>query len=367
MTHPSGALRPFRPVRPFLPSRTLLVSAVLTVLAGSAAAQSSSVTLFGVLDLSMRRVKTGDTSLTKMSTNGTTPSRFGLRGVESLGNGYAASFWLEGDVSADTGTGGSKLFGRRSTVALAGPLGELQFGRDTLGAYRDLVQFDAFAHTGVGGIGNLINVLSTTVTPAGSATASATDRARADNLVQYTLPATLGGVYGHLQWHPGEGGKGAGNGLRLGYKGFGLDIAGAVNNIDVNQGDLRIANVGATYDIGPVRLSGLYQQMRLDPVNVAAADIRQNTWQLGTTVKVSAAGAVRAAFTKTSNYARARQFAVGYLHDLSKRTALYATYAQVKNQNGTATFVVNDAPTITAPNTGLLKSSGVEFGLRHSF
>ena len=58
----------------------------------------------------------------------------------------------------------------------------------------------------------------------------------------------------------------------------------------------------------------------------------------------------------------ANQFAVGYIYNLSKRTAVYGTAAYIKNK-GNATFAVASAPTLVAGG----KSTGAEVGLRHSF
>lgn len=155
----------------------------------------------------------------------------------------------------------------------------------------------------------------------------------------------------------------------MGYKAGPLDVAASINNIDVGQGDYRIVDVGALYDFSQFKLMGQYLQLKLSPGS-GAVSTKQAVWQLGTLVPVSAAGALRATYTKANLLASARQLAVGYVHELSKRTALYATYAtyaNVKNQNTRANFVVNDAAAISAPNTGLLKPSGYEIGLRHSF
>ena len=58
----------------------------------------------------------------------------------------------------------------------------------------------------------------------------------------------------------------------------------------------------------------------------------------------------------------ARQIGVGYVHNLSKRTAVYTSYARLKNR-GQATYTVsgNRAP------LGGHTSTGLEFGVRHTF
>ncbi len=53
--------------------------------------------------------------------------------------------------------------------------------------------------------------------------------------------------------------------------------------------------------------------------------------------------------------------ALGYIHHLSKRTALYTTWARLKNSGGAA-LALNGAT--TAPNTS---SNGLDLGIRHSF
>ena len=85
--------------------------ALLAVLAGisaSAAAQSS-VTLFGILDINARYVKNGDLKVKSLSTDGVNSSRLGVRGVEDLGDGLKAGFWLESAVNPDTGTSNLSL------------------------------------------------------------------------------------------------------------------------------------------------------------------------------------------------------------------------------------------------------------------
>ena len=345
--------------------KSLLALAALTAFAGAASAQSS-VTLFGVVDASLRSVKTGPVSTKKLGSDGNSSSRFGFRGVEDLGSGLAATFWLEAGFAPDTGTTNAKLFNRRSTVGLSGSFGEVRLGRDNLAIWNSEVQFDPFGGVGVGSVSNLVTALGGELTAAvGPVAAVPIDNKRADNQVAYFLPGGLGGVYGQAQFGFGEGAAaGKSNGGRLGYKGFGFDAAVTGNNINVIGGKYKILSVGASYDAQVVKLTAQIYRIK---VTSFAPERKEKVWAVGAIVPVSAAGAVKATYTKASEYARANQIAVGYQHDLSKRTALYATYAQVKNKDANATFVVTDAPAITAPNTGLLKSTGYEFGLRHNF
>ena len=68
------------------------------------------------------------------------------------------------------------------------------------------------------------------------------------------------------------------------------------------------------------------------------------------------------AFRYPGDRSRASKIALGYVHHLSKRTALYATVAHVRNRRGAALTVGGDV-------AGLADhaASGQNFGIRHAF
>ena len=49
-------------------------------------------------------VKNGDLKLKSAGSNGANTSRLGVRGIEDLGSGLKAGFWLETGLNPDTGT-----------------------------------------------------------------------------------------------------------------------------------------------------------------------------------------------------------------------------------------------------------------------
>src|SRR5215471_4702898 len=99
--------------------KSLLALAVLGAYAGVASAQSS-VTIFGVVDLSINNIKNGDLRTTSMQSNQLNSNRLGFRGFEDLGGGLGAGFWLEGGMSNENGSQVAKFdFARRSYVSLA--------------------------------------------------------------------------------------------------------------------------------------------------------------------------------------------------------------------------------------------------------
>ena len=114
----------------------------------------------------------------------------------------------------------------------------------------------------------------------------------------------------------------------------------------------------------------LPEALRLAP-NLQVAQTSAGQWaisargyQVGGIVKAGA-GEFKLGYsmykTDATRNPEARKVAVGYVHNLSKRTAVYATFARLKNKNG-ASFALQGAT--TAPNTS---SSGYDLGIRHTF
>ena len=87
---------------------------------------------------------------------------------------------------------------------------------------------------------------------------------------------------------------------------------------------------------------------------------------VGTQYNVSS-GQLRLAYTtlKATGVGNdATQVALGYVHDLSKRTALFTNYSVVRNQGTGKQFTVGSGNSVTTPGGS---STGYEFGVRHNF
>jgi predicted porin len=321
--------------------------------AGSACGQSS-VTVFGVIDLGLRHVDNAGTSVYQMSTDGLQSSRWGVRGVEDLGGGLSAGFWLESAVSADTGTPNpTRFWHRRATVSLgAMGVGELRLGRDLVPTWTAMADFDPFGTVGIGDTGRLISL------PGGVDT-----QIRDDNMVSYFIPS-LGGLCGQLSAAPGEGVPGKKYiGGRAGLRRGAVEVSVAYSQTTVTTDDVKLGVVSGSYDFGVVKVMASAQQAKYQ------ADKDRHAF-VGAAVPVGQ-GLVRAAYTWVDGSGPgigerdARQFAIGYVHNLSKRTALYGTYARIQNK-GTASYTVGNISGVTMP-VGEQDSKGYELGLRHAF
>src|SRR6478736_6971201 len=152
--------------------KSLLALAVLGAFAGAASAQSS-VTLFGVVDLSANQIKNGTASTQTLQSNQLNSNRIGFRGIEDLGGGLKAGFWLEAAMNNETGNvgggngvpqpaNGASIFNRRSTVSLFTNWGELRLGRDYDASFWNLVYDDVNGANGLGQGMNLVPGISST-------------------------------------------------------------------------------------------------------------------------------------------------------------------------------------------------------------
>ena len=118
-----------------LPKRTALALGCAALLCGTVHAQSastSSVTLYGNLDQYLNYMRSNSGAhFTSLEDGAYLRSRFGFRGTEDLGGGYAAKFQLEAGLSADTGgmADTTRAFDRQSWVGIATPVGEFRAGR----------------------------------------------------------------------------------------------------------------------------------------------------------------------------------------------------------------------------------------------
>lgn len=96
------------------------------------AAAQSNVTLYGVIDQYLNAMHSSSGATVKSIEDGAyLRSRFGVRGTEDLGGGYAAKFQIEGGFSTDNGAQAdtNRFWDRQSWVGFATPYGELRIGR----------------------------------------------------------------------------------------------------------------------------------------------------------------------------------------------------------------------------------------------
>ncbi len=361
-----------------------ITAAIMAFVGTGAAWAQSSVTLWGVVDAALQRVSgDGNGSITRLVQGANRSSQIGFRGVEDLGGGMSASFWLEAGMNNDSGTfqpsninnqptgsalaginGGQGLtFNRRSTVSLAGSFGEVRLGRDYIPAFWQSSLYDVFGHVGSASSFNLIGSL-------GSANGMQAN-VRASNSIGYFLPPNLGGFYGQVMYALGENPSNAAGGTknngdhfggRLGYSFGAGNISYGYGRTRYTTGDYVQQGLAGTYDFAVAKLfAGIYR----DAIR-SALQPRNSAWYVGASIPFGV-GEFKLSYTSANQNAGAgnndgSQIGIGYVHNLSKRTALYATYSVVDNK-GASVFYSNGRPTTTPGGN----TTGAELGLRHLF
>ena len=407
--------------------KTTTLALSLLAATGGAAAQSS-LTVFGVVDAGISHYSTRSRSWglaaprqvtqsqTALSPSGYASSRLGFRGTEDLGGGLAAGFWLEAPLANDNG-GGIGNFGRRSTLSLSGPFGELRLGRDYTASFWNDGVFDPFGVNGVGT--NLIAVVNSNLAASralasggllnGALSAGTDSYLRTSNALSYFLPPGLGGFYGQVQYAFHENvkasdasdspsGRGRYAGARVGWTDGPADVAlgyGESTLVSAAPGGekIRSLNLGGSYDFGTVKLFGEWSRVRnaRDDAGLfgSRATDRYDGFVAGLNMPVGP-GIVRASFARVNfgngngvpgGNASVDKLALGYVHNLSRRTALYATVARIAIRDGHnnpgvmgVTPLVLSLPAIFPQAAYVTKggmeprgATGYDVGIRHAF
>lgn len=218
--------------------KSLTALAVLGVFAGSAMA--ADVTLYGAIDTGLEYIHNKTTDFAgdsvkedkfDMQNGWDTPSRWGLKGSEDLGNGYKVGFKLESGFSSDDGTmnQSGRLFGREAGLTLSGPFGSVAFGRfggisSSAGTYHMLGYVESFD----GGDGDVWGFASSD---------------RYDNMVVYQTPR-FAGLQGTVQYS-----------FKTDSKEGSDDFSGAEGTSDAQ----RYASIGLSGEYGPAQFAVGYE------------------------------------------------------------------------------------------------------------
>ena len=363
--------------------KKMIVLAIASVLAAPAAfaADASNVTVYGKVDMAFGSTDSGTARNTQVSSQVT---KVGFKGAEDLGDGLSAIWQIEQQIDIDNagGTNSTKntLASRNSFLGLkSNDMGTVLLGRHDTPykiATRGLDVFgDQFADNRqlMGGLGQ---------------DKGGTMDARPTNVVAYISPA---------------------------MNGFKAAVAYAVNTEVATAGKDKgsIWSLAGMYDQDGIYGAVGYQTIKYTNVAgtqgqfVGAAGDRLSAWKIGGGYKVEAFN-LGAVYEKTSssiggldtlgrtNYTLAGQYnfsnndvklsythagntngvgatganmiGVGFDHNFSKRTSLYAQYAQISNNAGAAyTFGTGASTAAIAGVAAGGKPSGFMVGVKHTF
>lgn len=366
----------------------MCLSAVLGAACSCAAAQTT-VSIGGTLDAGLRQVRNGALGTDRSVVSGSNATgKLVLRGVEELGGGLSAGFTLDGTLLADTGGAGAsapagQFWDRRSTVQLThARFGELRLGRDWVPTHLVWSGFDPFTTLGIGSANTFRSFTASRALGQAFGTApdsvAANPTLRVSNALEYFLPGHLAGVYGGVVKTAQEGGATAagftgGDGFRLGWAGKGFNVAAAQFTTRNAAGGRRFQDqvAGLSYDFGVARFSVSQRRWVFGPDRTVNTLLAAHVPAGPGVLKLSYVRADQRAATAALSANDAHLVAAGYVHSVSKRTALYAHAARVDNQ-GAAAFVIPGGPAVSgnaaaANFFGGRTSTGYEAGVRHDF
>ena len=316
----------------------------LAVLAASGAAMAqSSVTLFGIVDTAVGYVDNANAagdSVYGLSTSGNAISRLGFRGVEDLGGGLKAGFWLEGEIFGDDGNAAGFNFKRRSTVSLMGGFGEVRMGRDLTPNYSKTISYDLFGQTGIGQFMGWRDWATNSDVGTTVSTADASN-VRSSNMISYYTPnfggLTAGLGYGFDEQTTGKAGRYVGG--YVAYDNGPLSLAASYDQRDLLVNGLVAGSavldrdtftLGGSYNLNVVKLNAIVQQSKYKALGESE---KVNAYALGVSAPVGA-GEVKLQYALYDNKiieSKAHHISLGYVHNLSKRTAVYGTVSYMDN------------------------------------
>ncbi len=366
--------------------KTFIALALATL--GTMAHAQSSVVVYGVADMDYtylnHSLNSGSKSLSSFNSGGLSGSRLGFKGTEDLGNGLSVNFVVEGGLQLDTGDSAQDglAWGRQSTVGLkSNTYGEVLLGRKST-LHDDLNAALSVVENGTVARNNAVYQV----------------QSRYDNAAFYYSPVWNGlqlkGVFS-TQSSGSEVEPFANNtafqssdtnnrvwGLGVDYRRGDLfvgatyeynkaqDVQNSNPAVDgYDSGD--VWNVGAAYDFKVVRVSGQYGVINYarntQLVDPETRDQRKQ-WSLGISAPITSQDRVGLQYSHadTSMIASGPDYTssmwgVSYFHDLSKRTTLYAAYADINNDSDIQS-VITDSSNVYGGY-----QSAFQVGLRHSF
>jgi len=340
------------------------------------AQESGAVQIYGVLDAGVvaeRGCRNGCPGA-KLSPGVESGSRIGVSGRERLGGETAAVFTLEAGIENDTGRSEEgRLFGRQAFVGLDGQWGMLTLGRQYNLQYEALADVADPFHAGLAGAAT--NLMGYTTK-------------RYDNSVKFQSPL-MRGLRAAAIYSFGESAfstsRNRAYGASIGFAGDVLKIRiahqrkrnpieaeGTTQPVDLSS---RNSLIAANLNLGPATVYTAFGMNRgvgsspWDPSNPIGALV-QPSFSPRTNDLLAGIAVTRGNATYMVSYIHkddrtqanldADQVALGLTYAMSKRSAIYAALAHIRNRNG-APYTVGNA---TERGHG---NKAINLGFRHAF
>lgn len=327
-------------------------------------ADTSNVNVYGLADLSLDIVKTGDGSAGTAATKGTTErrvssnvSRLGLKGSEALSSGLTAVWQMEATVAMDTGAAGAagtnnpatnvtsaaQIFDRNTFIGMEGGFGRVVLGKHDTPYKIATRKLDVFADSIADNRSMMGGVTGKS--------ASVGFDGRPSDVLAYISP-TVVGITGAIalvniteQNTLNTDTKKSATSLAVMfgqgpiYASFGYETHNFVPNVGASTSEKAVKlGFGFTKEAFSV---GAVVEKTSDDLNPGAANQYGHTaMTVNGKFNITANDAVKAAVAIAGKQGSpagvntaAKQISVGYDHSMSKRTTVYAILTKLSNDN----------------------------------
>jgi predicted porin len=350
--------------------KSLLALAVLGAFAGTAAAQSS-VTIYGVLDMSIAKrndcspcaVNPGAPGSEAWTMQQSTTSRLGFRGNEDLGGGLSAQFQIEHRFNPDTGAQNQTPFwnGRSYVQLTSASAGAVYLGREYTPAFWVELKSDPFGNDGVGQTGVGINWAGYMTPDAASGVTTVPQAAwpgggsaRSSNTIGYKTPS-MGGLTANVAVSLAETtGQGRGVGFNAEYAAGPIYAGLGYEKINDGTSDGNgVVNVAFHYNLGFIKPMIYFAKADVGTLSNKVV-LLSATAPLGNGVVKFGVSRLTLDLPSTAAEDTHTKVGLGYNYNLSKRTNLYFDL-------GSATGVANIAGVKGE------RSTAYAVGVRHTF
>jgi predicted porin len=151
--------------------------------------------------------------------------------------------------------------------------------------------------------------------------------------------------------------------VRLGYAAGPVNVAfstGTTSN-GTSGASFKHSNFAGMYNLGVAKVMGQWNKVSSNNGKSQKAMLLGVSVPMGTNEIRASYVTADGSGTLAADNKDAKQFNIGYVHNLSKRTALYGTYSKISN-SGVGTYSLG--PVAAAAGGG---ATGYEVGVRHSF
>ncbi len=306
--------------------------ALLILSTFSAIAQAeSSVTMYGRIDLGL--AKANNLALQEKANH---PSYIGFKGMEDLGSGLSANFWLETGLEADTGSAtAANFWNRDAAVGLVGEFGTVKLG--TVKALLKSTEARVDPFSAEGAIGNDYNKY---LLRAGNKIG----QSRVSNAVTYISSNVAGFVFSGQAILSETNGVGSGMSLLTTYDNgpysaqIGYEKPVVASTVPARPS---MYSIGGGYKLGSdLKFTGVYTHgdTRTTTLASATGGVLKG-FLVGATYRVGG-GDAKAVFVQQRNavYNTLQEVGLGYDYGMSKRTTLYGYAGTGRNRFTDATF-----------------------------